>query len=289
VYRIIEEELAQPRATPLREALLYAVIKGNYREQTVILNARSVTPQVVRTANTISKLLTKHLGTAIAGFFLFEGDPEARYYLGARDKGAIPEARKLFGKRELFIRVDGRNFLYPPLSFSQVNESLLDRFVVEARRLLALTATNTLFDLYCGYGLFALCLASSVRTVIGVESAHQSVAAATANARRQHAANTRFVRANIDEDSIEHLLQKSPPQSLILLDPPRGGTAPGVIEAIANRRPARVLHIFCNMDLIQIELDRWHRGGYRVARAVPIDMFPGTADLEMMVLLEPGS
>lgn len=289
VYRTIEEELARPQAAPLREALLYAVIKGNYREQTVILNVRSVRPQVVRTANTISKLLTKHFGAAIAGVFLFEGDPEARYYLGPRDKAAIPEARKLFGKRELFVRVDGKSFLYPPLSFSQVNESLLDRFVAEARRLLAPASANTLYDLYCGYGLFALCLAPSVRAVLGVESAHQSVAAAAANARRQNAANTRFVRVSINEDSIERLLQNSPPQSLILLDPPRGGTAPGVIEAISDRQPARVLHIFCNMDLIENELQRWHRGGFRAGRAIPFDMFPGTTDLEMMVLLEPVS
>jgi tRNA/tmRNA/rRNA uracil-C5-methylase (TrmA/RlmC/RlmD family) len=286
VYRVIEEVLLEPLSAPLRETLLYAVIKGNYREQTVILNVGKIAPAIVRTANTLSKALTKRLGNVIAGVFLFEGDPDGRYYLTAKEKSKVAEARKLFGKNELFVRVDGRSFLYPPLSFSQVNESLLDLFVAGARELLSPVHTQMLYDLYCGYGLFALCLAPAVRAVLGVEAAHQSTAAATANARRQHVANARFVRAVINEYTIGNLLQKSPPQSLVLLDPPRGGTSAGVIEAIAERRPTRVLHIFCDMDILPGELQRWGRTGYAPTRAVPFDMFPGTADLEMMVLME---
>jgi len=286
IYRVIEEVLLLPLSAPLREALLYAVIKGNYREQTVILNVAQITPALVRSANTLSRALTKRLGEAIAGVFLFEGDAEARYYLLAREKSRVAEARKLFGRKELFVRVDGRSFLYPPLSFSQVNESLLDQFVAGARELLAPARAQTLYDLYCGYGVFALSLAPAVHAVLGVEAAHLSVAAAVANARRQHAAHARFIRAVINEDTIGKLLQKSPPRSLVLLDPPRGGTAEGVIEAIAERHPARVLHIFCNMEILRGELQRWDRAGYAPTRAVPFDMFPGTADLEMMVLLE---
>jgi tRNA/tmRNA/rRNA uracil-C5-methylase (TrmA/RlmC/RlmD family) len=287
IYRLVEEGLHAPSAAPLCELLLYAVIKGNYREQTVILNVREITPSVVRAANAVSKSLTRQLGKRVAGIFLFEGDPQARYYLGTQDRRAVPEVRKLFGKMELFVKVEGRGFLYPPLSFSQVNESLLDTFVARARTLLAPSPNNTFYDLYCGYGLFALSIAPSVRNVIGVEASHQSVAAATDNAQRQHATNARFVRAIINAEAIETLMLKSPSHSLILLDPPRGGTTEGVIEAIAARRPLRILHIVCNMDVLSSELVRWRSAGYEPAQAVPFDMFPGTPELEMMVLLEP--
>ena len=287
IYHLIEEELHARSTAPLSELLLYAVIKGNYREHTVILNVREITPALVRAANAVSKSLTRQLGAMITGIFLFEGDPQARYYLGTQDRRALPELRKLFGKKDLFVRVEGKVFLYPPLSFSQVNESLLDGFIAGARGLLAPSPGNMFYDFYCGYGLFALCFSPDVRNVIGVEASHQSVAAATSNARRQHAANARFVQAVINADVIETLMQKSPPHSLVLLDPPRSGTAEGVIESIADRQPARILHIFCNMDVLPGELKRWSSAGYVPVRAVPFDMFPGTPELEMMVLVQP--
>jgi 23S rRNA (uracil1939-C5)-methyltransferase len=72
----------------------------------------------------------------------------------------------------------------------------------------------------------------------------------------------------------------------VLLDPPRGGTESGVIEAVAERRPVRALHIFCNTEVIARELGRWKENGYAVTAAIPVDMFPGTAAVEIMTLLE---
>jgi tRNA/tmRNA/rRNA uracil-C5-methylase (TrmA/RlmC/RlmD family) len=73
----------------------------------------------------------------------------------------------------------------------------------------------------------------------------------------------------------------------MLLDPPRSGTAPGVLEVLAGRLPRRVVHVFCNMEILPEELQRWKKAGYRPERAIPLDMFPGTPELEMMVLLVP--
>jgi tRNA/tmRNA/rRNA uracil-C5-methylase (TrmA/RlmC/RlmD family) len=73
----------------------------------------------------------------------------------------------------------------------------------------------------------------------------------------------------------------------ILLDPPRSGTDKEVIEYIAARKPTRVLHIFCNVDIMPNELKRWTESGYSITRAIPFDMFPGTSAIEMMVLLTP--
>jgi len=81
------------------------------------------------------------------------------------------------------------------------------------------------------------------------------------------------------------VMRDATPKSSVLLDPPRKGTAPGVIEAIASKHPERVLHIFCNIELIADDLKCWLSCGYRPTAAVPIDMFPGTASMEILVLL----
>jgi tRNA/tmRNA/rRNA uracil-C5-methylase (TrmA/RlmC/RlmD family) len=168
-----------------------------------------------------------------------------------------------------------------------VNGSIIETFVGQSRALLGLRREETLLDLYCGYGLFALSLAGEVRRVIGAEMSAAAIAAAKANAEVRGARNCRFVRVDLTADAIPPLMESIRSPSAVILDPPRKGTGAGVIEAIAARRPSKVLHIFCNSDLIVPDLSRWTMGGYRAQRAVPLDMFPGTPEVETLVLLRP--
>jgi tRNA/tmRNA/rRNA uracil-C5-methylase (TrmA/RlmC/RlmD family) len=41
------------------------------------------------------------------------------------------------------------------------------------------------------------------------------------------------------------------------------------------------------MEILGKDLIRWRKAGYRAETAIPFDMFPGTAELEMMVLFTP--
>ncbi|HNX24844.1 MAG TPA: hypothetical protein PKG60_12425, partial [Spirochaetota bacterium] len=75
-------------------------------------------------------------------------------------------------------------------------------------------------------------------------------------------------------------------QEYVILDPPRNGTAPGVIAAIAERNPELVVHIFCGVETIPGEIEQWKHAGYQSVRCIPLDMFPGTPDVEVMVLLK---
>jgi tRNA/tmRNA/rRNA uracil-C5-methylase (TrmA/RlmC/RlmD family) len=74
-------------------------------------------------------------------------------------------------------------------------------------------------------------------------------------------------------------------EETILLDPPRGGPGKGVIPFCAHRGALRIVHLFCDIDRVPVDLQEWERYGYRVADVVPFDMFPGTPNLEVAVLL----
>lgn len=286
VYARIQNTLAKPYAKRLAKHLSYVVIKGNYEEQTVIFNIREINADVMKAANTLSKTLTHNM-PSIIGIFVYEDDSSPNYYMGTKDEKRMPKFKKLHGKQELFQRVHGRSFLYSPLSFSQVNQSILEKLVDHAASLMKLDGTRSLYDLYCGYGLFALTLAEKAVSVIAAEVSAASIDSAIANAKRQKASNVKFMRNDINEESIERIMQSCRPQDAVILDPPRKGTSPGVIECIAAKRPGHVLHIFCEIDLLPKELKRWEKAGYNAVRAVPFDMFPGTASVETMVLLQP--
>lgn len=286
IFNHVQESIVKPYAKRLARATSYVVIKGTSAEQTIIFNVKDITTELVRSANTLSKSLTRAF-PSIIGIFLYEDTSSPQYYLGGRRERRHTSFRKLYGKSEVYHRVLGRSFLYSPLSFSQVNHSILERVIRETEALLQPTKDARLYDLYCGYGLFALCHAARVREVVGAESSPASIASALANARRQRVKNARFLLSNINQDTIGSIMAAAQPGDFVMLDPPRKGTAEGVIEYIAATRPARVLHMFCAVDLMPKELKRWERARYSVVRAVPFDMFPGTPEVEVLVLLEP--
>jgi tRNA/tmRNA/rRNA uracil-C5-methylase (TrmA/RlmC/RlmD family) len=177
--------------------------------------------------------------------------------------------------------------VFPPLAFAQINHFLLDTLTAKAATMLAPDPRATVYDLYCGYGLFALTLAGQLDRTIGADIAHSSIEAARANASRLGITNARFLRSNLNAPAVAELVRTMSPNDVVLLDPPRNGTAPGILETIASRKPKRILHVFCNIDLLPETVSQWNRAGYAVNEAVPMDMFPGTSSVEVLVLLTP--
>ena len=288
VYDRVGESIRSHAARHLAARLRYVVVKGNYGELVVMLSVTQIDGAVVSSANTVSKTLTSACPD-VRGVMLYEDRSDGRYYLGTRSPASRGTVRKIFGETTIYQKFGGRAFLFPALAFSQVNASLVDGLIGGAGRLLCLSRQCDLYDLYCGYGLFTLTLGASARRAAGIERTPESIDAATRNAARLGRTNARFVRSEITGTTLPRLLSRCRTADALLLDPPRNGTAPGVIECIAARSPGRVVHMFCNVDIMQAEIGRWRSAGYAVARGVPFDMFPGTDDTEIMVLFTPGA
>jgi tRNA/tmRNA/rRNA uracil-C5-methylase (TrmA/RlmC/RlmD family) len=283
VFSAVAAHINRAQNRTIASCLRYVIVRGTGAAQAVILSVDGITPAVVREANGLSRSITR-AAHSVTGVFLFEDPSDGRYYLGSGVAAAARQFRKLFGERELATTTAGVRFAVHPLAFSQVNAGGAEILVSEARRLLRPAREDRLLDLYCGTGLFALCLAPHVRQVTGVESSPHGVTAAIANARGQR--HVRFHRDTVTPESISRHGGVPGPRDLVILDPPRGGTEEGIIETVAGRSPMRVLHIFCNTGVIAAELERWRNCGYAVTAAVPVDMFPGTAAVEILVLLE---
>ena len=174
IYHQIQESIIKPHAKRFAKSLQYVIVKRNYDEQTVIFNVEDTSSEVLHAANTLSKSLTRKF-PGITGLFVYEDSTSPQYYLGSKNQNKQPKFKKLFGKAEIFHRVLGRSFLHSPLSFSQINQSILEKMILIAEELLQPSKTSRLYDLYCGYGLFALCLSGSVRSVVAVEVSSSSI------------------------------------------------------------------------------------------------------------------
>ena len=77
---------------------------------------------------------------------------------------------------------------------------------------------------------------------------------------------------------------------LAVIDPPRVGCPPAVIDALFSEDgPRRVVYVSCNPEALARELPQMIDRGYRVRRVQPVDMFPHTTHIETLVSLASGT
>jgi tRNA/tmRNA/rRNA uracil-C5-methylase (TrmA/RlmC/RlmD family) len=291
VYKLALEKLNEESYRPLANALNFLIVRG-YPDLMVIFNVFRLNADVVRKAGLLAEHLAKvNPGAArgkVAAAHIFYDKTRSDYYLEARVSEGAFRVKKLFGPEFLPVLIGERRFLLHPTGFFQVNPSILPRVMAEVQNALKPQKTDRLLDLYCGCGLFTLPAAEVCAQAIGIEGSPVSIEAAQRAAGGAKLRNTRFSIGRIDAKSLARLL---PPADgtpeILLLDPPRQGTAPGIIPLLAARKPRRVAYLFCDMNTMPAEVDRWRKQGYMVAKVVPFDMFPGTNNLEALVVLLP--
>ena len=287
VYRFIGEMLSRPAFSVLAQSLNWIIIRGSYRYRTVIFNVFRMDASVVRKLKIVAEHLQNECSAKVSAAHVYFDPKASDYYLEASRPTDALAFKQLYGPRELSLDLGDFRLKYPVTGFSQINESQVPNFLATASNLLQMPSGCRFFDLYCGYGLFTFGIGSKAKETIGVEWEGPSVEAAKASAKFLHRGNARFITGSIDADFIrDRLPEPSPLPEFVLLDPPRKGTAPGVIRELASRKPERVLHVFCGTDEIPRELYQWKSAGYVLRTLQPLDMFPGTPHLETFCLLE---
>jgi tRNA/tmRNA/rRNA uracil-C5-methylase (TrmA/RlmC/RlmD family) len=288
VYLAVKKYFADADHARLARDFNFIISKGNDRETIVIFNMNEFSHRNRHDVNTLSKYISKNVPT-VKGIHIVIDDERGNYYLPSFEeiKPGMPKirAQKLFGIQSLSHTVGSLRFIYSPLSFSQTNHSILHPLVTTAGELLHLGKEDHLFDFYCGYGLFSLSLGKEVKHVTAIDASQSSITDGVANAKRLMIKNCTFQRSDISMETLPNNIAENRKALKIILDPPRGGTKKGVIQYIASLSPEKVVHIFCDIDLMPLELKRWEETGYTVKQVTFFDMFPGTAEVETMVLL----
>ena len=287
LYASILELLNQKRFAALAGAMNYCIIRGNYDSAGVIVNLYKASGLIVHKL----KLFTETLMEAdkrVSGIFMFVDESRSEYYFEAFRPRTQVMFKKMAGVEFFDIRLDDeRKLLYPPTAFSQVNGSMATVLASTAKSLLNPGARTRLVDLYCGYGLLSMYMAPQTGSIIGMDIEGPAVRAANMNAEHLcPKSSVKYIAKAVTPESLERFLPSERKTEFVILDPPRSGTADGVIETLTARHPKKVLHIFCGTDKIPEELRIWVSNGYKVAAVKVLDMFPGTPNIETMILLE---
>jgi len=170
--------------------------------------------------------------------------------------------------------------------FSQVNRLQNRNMVGKAIEFAAPTGAELVVDLFSGVGNLTLPFARRSREVAGIEQSHVAVRQARENAAKNSIKNVYFHAS----DSASWLKQnlkslEKEMESVLVLDPPRGGE-PQIAKSLSGARPAKILYISCSPPTLARDISALAGCGYRVSRAVLIDMFPQTYHIESVIGLE---
>lgn len=194
---------------------------------------------------------------------------------------AFANRKKVFtlGRNQLSLDMDGLKFHATEGNFYQVNWEQNRNMVSTVIDFAALTGNETVLDLYCGIGNFALPLAKRARTVIGIESGYSAIEDARANAELNHIANTEFIADDLQK-GLKTLIQRKMRADVIVLDPPRAGATLKTLERVLAFVPQKIVYVSCNPSTLARDLKFFHLFGFRLDRLQPVDMFPYTYHIE---------
>ena len=184
------------------------------------------------------------------------------------------------GEQHYEEEVRGFRFRVAASSFFQVNTSQLSRAIDEVRDLLELDGTEVMVDAYCGVGVFTVLLAPYVRKIVGIEESASAIADAGLNSK--DILNIEFV-----EGKTEHILNTLNQHiDVLLLDPPRVGCHPDVLDSVIKLKPEKVLMISCEPEAMARDLNLLCSTGiYSLETIRPVDMFPQTRHVETISML----
>ena len=184
------------------------------------------------------------------------------------------------GEQHYEEEVRGFRFRVAASSFFQVNTSQLSRAIDEVRDLLDLDGTEVMVDAYCGVGVFTVLLAPYVRKIVGIEESASAIEDAGLNSK--DILNIEFV-----EGKTEHILNTLNQHiDVLLLDPPRVGCHPDVLDSVVKLKPEKVLMVSCEPEAMARDLNLLcSTGTYNLETIRPVDMFPQTRHVETISML----
>lgn len=197
------------------------------------------------------------------------------------------EYRTLWGADVLEDTLCGLSFRLSVPSFYQVNHDMAEVLYDTAVDFAGLTGHETVLDLYCGAGTITQVMARRAARVIGAEIVPEAIADARENARRNGIENVEFFCGDA-ADAAADFAAKGLRPDVICVDPPRKGLSPEVIEAAASMAPQRIVYVSCDPATLARDVKLFAQEGYAAVRAAAVDMFPGTANVETVVLLSKG-
>lgn len=199
--------------------------------------------------------------------------------------------RVIYGESYIEDILCGARFRITPESFYQVNHDGAEILygLAKSKAQEGIDKKISLVDMYCGTGTIGLSMSDIAEEIVGIDIVEGAVECAKINAEINGFVNAKFYAG--DAKDIEAMFASVEAQhgklnpDIVILDPPRKGCTPEVIEFLSKRKIKRIVYISCDPDTLARDCKMFANFGYEIGEVDPVDMFPRTGHIENVCLL----
>ena len=153
-----------------------------------------------------------------------------------------------------------------------------------AKNFADLSGTETVYDLYTGTGTIANFVARNAKKVVGIEYIAEAIEDAKVNSQINGITNTAFYAGDMKDVLTQEFINQNGSPDVMIIDPPRAGMHPGVVETILAAAPSKIVYVSCNPATQARDAALLHQL-YDVVKIQPVDMFPQTHHVENVILM----
>ena len=191
----------------------------------------------------------------------------------------------LWGQETISDYIGDIKFEISPLSFYQVNPVQTEKLYGTALEYAGLTGKETVWDLYCGIGTISLFLAQKAKQVYGVEIVPPAIEDAKRNARRNGIENAEFYVGKAEEVLPQKYEEEGIRADVIVVDPPRKGCEPEVLDTMLHMKPERIVYVSCDSATLARDLKILCEKEYQIEKVAVCDMFGNSVHVETVCKL----
>ena len=189
------------------------------------------------------------------------------------------------GKETIVEKLGDIQYKISPKSFFQTNSTQANVLYDKVVEYAALKSTDHVYDLYTGLGSIALYISKYCASVVGVEEVEMAIEDAKLNAELNQITNTSFYAGDVKDVLTESFINKHPKPDVIIIDPPRAGIHPEVIQTLLELNAPKIVYVSCNPSTQARDIAML-KDKYKLSEITPVDMFPHTHHVESVALLE---
>ena len=195
-----------------------------------------------------------------------------------------PKIINVKGKEAIEGKIGGLKFKISPKAFFQLNTKQTVVLYDEIKKACRLTGEENILDCYCGIGSIGLYLADQAKEVRGIDVNIDGIKDANEFAKLNDIKNAKFYNGNI----LPHLNQFEKEgfvPDIVVVDPPRKGLELNIINYFQKKKIKKIVYVSCNPATLAKNINHLQKE-YMIRYVQPIDMFPHTAGVECVVVLE---
>jgi len=190
----------------------------------------------------------------------------------------------IWGKGKVEEKMGNYTFQLGPETFFQVNPEQREVLLKKIREIVQDRGFKKIADLYSGAGAFGINLTDIVEKVMAIEISREAVEEGIRLAEEKNLENVEFHQGEVEKE-----FSKLPRDlDCVLLDPPREGCHPSVLQLIEEKNVKSLIYISCNPSTLARDIAVLRPNGYGVETIDLIDMFPQTYHVECLVLMSKG-